>query len=715
MSWQQWAEQLRRTPDQAVSDLLRGAAEVAPFERVQPYELLLAILPRASRHVTGTLLGEPPASPVHETTGDLPALLDTGLAAWLQTQRHAALPQPRKLSGYAAQVCEALQWPLYFRLPQTLAALKAERALWLSWLAKLTLSAYRDPEFDYWQVLAAQQHDDDLQFFWQSFVVEAGRLRSLRYLHFGLLALAKLPLSEQDSLRNLRLQVQALIQRYQRRQNWGTPAQEELAQSLRAVMARNPSMRTEHYRAFLLELLTPLGENKALSILSLVGFAAQHRAAPSAKQSYRIHLPALASVADQAVSEVKQSRNMNQAWNAIKTLLAEHEAYLHCSGDEFHFVRALDKCARAFLNKYPLREPEIQGRMLQWIHLALRLDADNPRLWMLWELALRQAGQPQRAQWVLWEMTRRFPDHLPCRVELARLLAASGDADDRRQAERLLQQVLQLDPEHLHAYSTLAQFAIRDRDWLTALDYAQRGQQIEPGNGACALLLATTYARRNQSDDLQTAVELLQRFVDRFPGNEKAEDYLKELRDRQQRAAQGQWNDFEDDEEPGEEPLTAATESEAAWLTFADSIRSWLRATNAGDGGDYLITADRVLPLPQALRRAVVNGQWDNAILAGCEENAQREFPLEIRLWRYLQTLHTSDSASRREQAKQAMQAWIDAERKSAQGNDNSWLLYLSKCWNDLNADGSAAQSAGTEWLKDLLYRYQPLPAPLMA
>src|SRR3989339_337632 len=190
MSWHTWADELRSSPQQAVADLLRGAASISPFDRATPHEFLLAVLPRSSRLVTRALLGEPSSvTPEPDPTTDLPAYLDEGLAAWLLAQRNTPLPAARKLGAYAAQVCEALQWPLYFALPQTYATLQAERAHWLPWLGSLTLTAYRDPEYDYWQVLAALQRDDALQFFWQSFVVEAGRTRSSRYLNLGLLAL----------------------------------------------------------------------------------------------------------------------------------------------------------------------------------------------------------------------------------------------------------------------------------------------------------------------------------------------------------------------------------------------------------------------------------------------------------------------------------------------------------------------------------------------
>jgi hypothetical protein len=146
MSWRQWADELRQNPQQAVTDLLRGAADVSPYERIEPHDFLLAVLPLGSRLVSRSLLGEPPAAAADlDPTADLPACLDAGLAAWLRAQRQAPLPPARKLGAYSSQVSEALQWPLYFALKQSRAVLHEDRALWLQWLGSLTLSAYRDP------------------------------------------------------------------------------------------------------------------------------------------------------------------------------------------------------------------------------------------------------------------------------------------------------------------------------------------------------------------------------------------------------------------------------------------------------------------------------------------------------------------------------------------------------------------------------------------
>ncbi len=727
MSWRQWADELRAVPSQAVADLLRGAADISPFERVEAHEFLLAVLPRGARVQQRAPLGHP-SDDILETDADLLSFLDSGLKAWFLEQRDGLPPVARRLSAYAARVCAALQWPMYFDLPQTRAVLAADRAVWLRWLASLTVSVYRDPEYDYWQVLASVQADDRLQFFWQSFVVEAGRTRSARYLNLGLLALAKLPLSQEDSLRNLRLQAQALLNRYKTRQAWGAPAQEELAQGLRGVMARNPSLSAGNYQEFLRGLLEPLGQDKMLSILSLLGFVPS-QPGRSGNNYKRPEPPGLADDTDQAVERVRKSPSLLQAWDEVRPLLSVHEAYVHKSGDAYYFVRNLDRCGRALCNKYEIREPEVRDSLLQWVRLALCLDAEDQRLWMLWQLVLRKSGYARRAQWVLWEMTRRFPDHLPCRVELARLLAESAIENDWAQAQRLLRQVLKMDTNNLYAYSTLAQLAIRREDWAQALDYARQGLQIDESDGSSAVLLATALSRRNEAGDLQRAIEGLQRFVDRFSGQLNPEGYLRKLLKRQELLEQGQFLPFEDDVEGQHAAAVQPEETNAAWLAFAESVRGVADDSAVAELAQPNNQVSRVLPLPQFLRLAVERGEWGSDPLLHYDEAAKREFALEIGLWRYLQVIQSPiSSAADQERAREAVQAWIDKEQRThgekksasaelnaASQEKNSWITYLSHEWLELNAASEDRLATGAAWLKDLLARYQPLPAPVLA
>ncbi|MEN9986956.1 MAG: hypothetical protein RI925_2458 [Pseudomonadota bacterium] len=700
MSWRQWAEQLRQSPKAAVSALLRGSADISPFARVEAHEFLLAVLPRSCRLVNQPLFGEPASSREDGECADLPALLDIGLHDWLLEQRQSAPPPARRLSAYAAQVCEALQWPLYFQLPTTLAALRQHGGAWRSWCASLTISAFRDPEYDYWQVLAAQPSDDHLQFFWRSCVLDAGRSRSLRYLNLGLLALARLPLREDDALRNLRLQVQVLLDRYQQRQHWGVPALEALGEQLGEVLARNADLSPGQTLAFLRATLGGLGDHKVNSLLSLLGLQ-KTEVRGGGRAEYQLMPPGSAQETKHVVQVVRRASHLGQAWQAISPLLVAHEAYVHSTGRAYDFVRALDECARALCKHFSLTDPDIRAQLFEWIQLALRLDAANPRLWMLWELALRQAGQPQRAQWVLWEMTCRFPEQLPCRVELARLLANSADADALAQAHRLLQQILALEPDNIHAHSTLAQLAIRHQDWPLALQHAQHGLRVKPDHEPSAVLLATAYARRKAAGDLDAAIEHLQRFVRRYPGNPKAEGYLGDLLRRQARGGEGPLTE--------EAPLTApstAAETDPLWLAFAHSMQAAPAPAASSEAG-------RLPVLAQALRQAAAAAAWATPLLTRYDAASQRQLPLETALWRYLHALANQADAAILASEQQAVQQQLALEKNTQHAND-TWPLYLAQHWAELCSGGNAALAAGQVFLTELLDRYRPLPAPLL-
>jgi len=275
---------------------------------------------------------------------------------------------------------------------------------------------------------------------------------------------------------------------------------------------------------------------------------------------------------------------------------------------------------------------------------------------------------------------------------------------------------LMLDPDHLHAHSTVAQLAIRRRDWDQALDHARLGLRIDPSNEHSAVLLATARARRSGPGDLQTAIEDLQRFVTRNPGNTTAESYLGKLLRRQQ--AQGQPLANEKDEDAFDEVAAAQPDADPAWRAFADSARSWAASSDAACLTASSADADRVLPLPQALRQAVALSRWDADVLDHYDAATAREFPLETRLWRYLQTLQSASSgeAARAEhaRARQTVQAWLEAEKRDPGQDNPTWLPYLHTHWEAMNASPAAALTDGAEWLKDLLDRYQPLPAPLL-
>lgn len=721
MTWQAWGEALQQNPLQAVDDLLRGAASIAPYERVEPHEFLLAVLPRASRLVQESLLKESRITIAQHPRAHWTQAIDAGLHQWLLAQRNKPLPPSRKLGAYAARVSEALQWPLYFHLPQTLTALQSERAQWQSFFAQLSLSPYRDPTYEHWQVLAAHQSDNSLQFVWYRFVLEAARTCSQRYLMLGLLALARLPLDENDSLRNLRLQVQALVSRYQLRKTAGTVAQEELSEHLQGVLVRNPSMDHKNWHDFLEAMLKPLGEHVSKSVLAGLGLLTARRTPDTGtkrfKAEWRLKAPFDGSDTDRMVQDIKHSYNLQQAWQAMRPLLQAHEDHVYKTGDAYNFVTTLDRCGRALCKKYPLREQEVQNRLFQWIHLSLQLEPNNPRLWMLWQLALEKAGHPQRAIWVLWEMTRRFPDQLPCRVELAQALAETGQTQGRTQAQTLLHEVLRLEPDNLHAYSTLAKLALQEDDWDAALDWSNQGLRVDDGNQACAVLKATALERRNQDGDLAEAIAHLQRFTLKHKGNMNAESYLEKLLRRQNLIAQGKvqaHTDWVEDKVVDRQSVQAESETDIAWQSFAQQVQSWSQTASTRAPTDAAL-ADRVPPLPQALLATVQAENWDAEIWDAYSGAEIAGLNLESALWQYLQRVHNQADLSERRQAQEVLTHAITQEEQSPSYDSQTWPLYLRMHKDDLLNASSDAQALqlGAQWLKALLNRYQPLPTVL--
>ena len=231
------------------------------------------------------------------------------------------------------------------------------------------------------------------------------------------------------------------------------------------------------------------------------------------------------------------------------------------------------------------------------------------------------------------------------------------------------------------------------------------------------MLVAQSYAWRNEPGDLQTAIEHLRHFVTLYSGNVNAEGYLHNLLQRQELALQGQLAVFKEYEEPVSME-TSPAETDPAWLAFAESLRAspfgnTSADSSVGDAGSL----DRVLPLPQALRQAVVQEQWEEDVLDRYEADAEQEFPLETRLWRYLQTLHSGSPNSERDRARQAVQACLDAEILALEQNKQDaglWVNYLNKHWEAISASADTALATSAEWLKVLLDRIRPLPAPLL-
>lgn len=172
-----WLGHFERDPATAIDELLRGIAEVAPYERAEPVDVLLALF--------GGLPEDDPRR----------VALDRALSSWLVSRR-ADDQRARHNYGlhrYVDELIQALVVVHRLPLPETVAILRRELASFETWLRDLYLGPARDPAGELWRVMAQTQHDRSLLEDWYRLCGEAGRSLPDHWIDVGLSGLRRLP------------------------------------------------------------------------------------------------------------------------------------------------------------------------------------------------------------------------------------------------------------------------------------------------------------------------------------------------------------------------------------------------------------------------------------------------------------------------------------------------------------------------------------------
>ncbi len=172
-----------RDPHREFDRIMRGIADVHPYERAEPGDILWVLF--------GRLASEDP----------LRAALDSTVLAWLE-QRRAEPPELRLAFGlhrYVGRVADALSFVGRLDLPGTARRLGDEHQAWLEWAEPMVLGGAHDSRNRLWLALAQRQETNRFDWLWYSICHRVGR-RDLpeRYLSIGLLGLRRLPHEERQ-------------------------------------------------------------------------------------------------------------------------------------------------------------------------------------------------------------------------------------------------------------------------------------------------------------------------------------------------------------------------------------------------------------------------------------------------------------------------------------------------------------------------------------
>ncbi|MFZ7248741.1 tetratricopeptide repeat protein, partial [Bordetella avium] len=151
-----------------------------------------------------------------------------------------------------------------------------------------------------------------------------------------------------------------------------------------------------------------------------------------------------------------------------------------------------------------------QGRIedaLALVDAAGALDDEEQTLGVLTKAQiLRDAGQVDKAAALLAKADKDLPDTVEIKYELAMLSERQGKV---AQLEKLLRQVIALDPEHAHAYNALG-YTLADRNQRLpeALDLITQALELSPND---PFILDSMGWVKFRMGDLPAAAEYLQR------------------------------------------------------------------------------------------------------------------------------------------------------------------------------------------------------------
>ena len=445
-----WLEAFRRDPHRAIADLFSGRAGASSDLRLDVPELLYQQFPT-------DMAGEREQ-------------LDDALGSWLSDMREDYASQVKRLGFpvYGKRVGDALVALQLLDLPQTRDRIRADTGAWLRRLSPLRLAPERDPGLECFRLLTRGQPDARHMALWLRLATDPRP----EYLTVALAGLRLLP-NQGNARKNQVLMLQALLRHavnIHREAGKASAFFNRHLSALRGLFPRGP----QHWNRALDEALDGFLEHTEEPVAPIVkelagslradartGSQAKRRRPSSGKA--RMPTPATREEWSDLKSDVLGSDHRPEMLaRRLFEILERNHDYAEATGVSHFFVRTLHNVGTTLLERHRLGSADV-ARFGVMIERALVWEPANPYCWMLWAEWFKAQGHGDAQEATLREMVRLFPNNVPARVELARLLIVYGDTcwDE---AEHHLRSAMNRDPGDGHPYVVMARLlALRDR------------------------------------------------------------------------------------------------------------------------------------------------------------------------------------------------------------------------------------------------------------
>ncbi|ABK42888.1 Tetratricopeptide TPR_2 repeat protein [Magnetococcus marinus MC-1] len=375
------------------------------------------------------------------------ALLDKTLTQWLPrfVEWDSPTRQQFGLSRYVYWIAEIMVAATMLPLPQLRQHLMDNFFTYRGRLTPLQLAPSRDALAEFLRVMAgSREFASNVPNFWMGLCQKAGYSIPEYYLHIGIRGLRNCPkpINEQAPLwvgglvawlPNASSKEQFINTFYMIKVLYpSTPSRwEKLIQPIIATLESREKVPTDRI-AWLRALVREGKQSPDRS---------QSRPKPSA-----LYAPHKTPYRDELQPLLKTIEDDRQAWPQVEKplhkLLERHQHYYAQTAESYFFVRAVNFTIQKLL-KCPPAYPFAQ----RWIEQVLEIDPWDPANWNLQGRLLVAMGKRERAEWVFWESTRRFPDNSLNYTELGQLLLKQPGRED--EAEQILREAMALDSNNI--------------------------------------------------------------------------------------------------------------------------------------------------------------------------------------------------------------------------------------------------------------------------
>lgn len=424
-----WAE-FDRDSRGALDSLLRGEAEVPPFDRADSSDILVQLF--------GGLQQDDPSR----------LSLDRALCAWLEERRNQkpAIRQEYGVRRYVDELIQALVTVQQLSLRATADHLREHFGDFYRWLGGLVINLHEDPRAELLRVMALQQVDRRFLPEWYHLCDEAGRSLPDHYLSLGLLGLRRLPAQDDAaSLTELNTEVVAGLFRWASHLSPTKTSRKAFQQQFRTLQALYPRA-PKQWR----DLLAPFAERYSNTpiVQWVKGAGVRLKEGTGRAEGVAQALPPRHVWEDLVRRAERDPIEIVTA--EIKNLITVYEKHAQARGDTYQLVRA----ACNFAYRLKDRSPQTAVELAQ---LARLWEPFNAYTWTTLASSLAALGDHQGAEATYWEAIRRFPENPVSRNSLAELLAGSACY---REAEHLFRETLQRFPQDRVARTAFAKFLV---------------------------------------------------------------------------------------------------------------------------------------------------------------------------------------------------------------------------------------------------------------